>query len=158
MIKIDEAICTRCNTCSQHCVAGIIAEGPEIKEEIHKYCILCGHCAVVCPSGAISVVGFDDLEIPSYTKAPLISSEAMETLLRRRRSIRHYKNEPVSRDHLEKMIEASSLVPTGGNRRAFKAYVCSDREVISQLHRKTTRYFTRYAEVLSTYSHKYGNV
>ena len=148
MITIDEALCTKCNTCSQHCVAGIIAEGPEIKEEIYKYCILCGHCAVVCPSGAISLAGFEDLEIPAYTKASLISPEAMEILLRGRRSIRHFKTEPVSREHLEKIVDASSLVPTGGNLRAFKAYVCTDREVFSQLHRKVIEHFTRFAEVL----------
>jgi heterodisulfide reductase subunit A-like polyferredoxin len=79
MIRIDEAICTKCNTCSRHCVAGIIAEGPEIREEVRKYCILCGHCAVVCPSGAIAVVDFEDLEIPSYTKSLPVSSQAMET-------------------------------------------------------------------------------
>ncbi len=148
MIKIDKEICERCNTCAQHCVAGIIVEGPEIKEEIHKYCILCGHCAVVCPSGAITVIGFEDLEIPAYTKEPLISSPAMEILLRGRRSIRHFKTEPVSREHLEKIVKASSLVPTGGTLRAFKAYVCTDREVFSQLQNKVIEHFTRFAEVL----------
>jgi hypothetical protein len=46
------------------------------------------------------------------------------------------------------MIEASSLVPTGGTSRTFKAYVCTDREVIGQLHKKVTEYFARYSEVL----------
>ena len=148
MIRIDDAICTKCNTCSRYCMAGIIAEGPEIKKDVHRYCISCGHCVVACPSGAISVVSFEDLEIPPFAKALPVSSQAMESLLRRRRSIRHYKAEPVSREHLEKIIEASSLVPTGGNARSFKAYVCTDREVMAQIHRKVTEYFARYLEVL----------
>lgn len=148
MIKIDDGICTKCNTCIQHCPAGVIAEGPEIKEEVHKYCILCGHCAAVCPSGAIRVVGFEDIKTPTYTKDIPASSQAIETLLRRRRSIRHYKTKPVSKEHLEKMIEAASLVSSAHNYRAFRAYVCTDEETIGQIHRKVTAYFTRYVEVL----------
>ena len=145
MIKIDEEICAKCNTCVQHCVAGFIAQGPEIKEETQKYCNACGHCAIACPSGAITVLGFEDLEIPSYVKDIPVSSHALETLLRRRRSIRHYKSEPVSRKHLGKMIEAASLVPSGMNLRPFKAYACTDQEVIARIHAKVTEFFARYA-------------
>lgn len=148
MIRIDEENCTQCNTCTQHCPAEIIAEGPEIKEEVHKYCVSCGHCAVVCPSGAISLVGFEDLETPYYSKEIPVSPEALETLLRRRRSIRHYKPEPVSREDLEKIIETASLVPTAHNWRPFKAYVCTEKAVIIQIHRKLTEHYTRFIEVL----------
>jgi len=148
MIRIDEAICTKCNTCSDYCAAGIIAEGPEIKEEVHKYCNACGHCAVACPSGAISILGFEGLEVPAYTNDIPVSSQALEALLRRRRSIRHYRSEPVSREHLEKIIEAASMVPSGMNLRAFRAYVCTDKDIIVQVHRKTTDYFARFVEGL----------
>ncbi len=112
MIRIDEAICAKCNTCTQYCPTGIIAEGPKIREAVHKFCILCGHCVVACPSGAISVVDLGDCEVPPYAKTIPVSSQAMETFLRRRRSIRHYKKEPVSKEHLEKMIEAMNEDPS----------------------------------------------
>jgi nitroreductase/NAD-dependent dihydropyrimidine dehydrogenase PreA subunit len=143
MITIDEEICTQCNTCHQHCPHGVIVEGPEIDEEVHSTCIDCGHCVVVCPSGAISLVGYEDLEIPPYTQDLPVSSGALETLLRKRRSVRHYKPEPVSKEHLEKIIQAASLVPTGNNWQAFKAYVCTRKEVISQMHRKVTQYLAQ---------------
>jgi nitroreductase/NAD-dependent dihydropyrimidine dehydrogenase PreA subunit len=148
MIRIDEETCTKCNICIQHCPAGIIAEGPEIIEELQKYCILCGHCSVVCPSDAVRMIGFEDVKVPSYAKEIPISSQSLETLLRRRRSVRHYKTEPVSRKHLEKIIEAASLVSSAHNYRAFRAYVCTDRAVISQIHHKVTAYFTQYVEAL----------
>lgn len=144
MITIDEEICTQCNTCYQHCPHGVIVEGPEINEEVHSTCIDCGHCAVVCPSGAINLVGFEDLESPPYSQSIPVSSEALETLLRRRRSVRCYKPEPVSKEHLRKIIEAASLVPSGHNWRAFKAYACTDKKVIAQMHREVTRYLTKF--------------
>ena len=146
MITIDEESCTQCNICNQHCPHGIITEGPEINEEVHNMCIDCGHCAVVCPSGSISVIGFEDLEIPAYVQSIPVTSNALKTLLRKRRSIRHYKPEPVSKEHLEKIIEAASLVPTGNNWQSFKAYVCTDKDVIGQIHRKVTECLTRFVE------------
>ncbi len=148
MIRIDEETCTGCNACIQYCPAGIIAEGPEIKEAVQKYCILCGHCVVACPSGAISVLGFEDCKVPSYSKEIPVSPQAMETLLRKRRSVRHYRTEPVSKEHLERIIEAASLVPTAHNYRAFKAYVCTDKMVINQLHQRVAGHFTRFVETL----------
>jgi nitroreductase/NAD-dependent dihydropyrimidine dehydrogenase PreA subunit len=148
MIRIDEAICTHCNTCFQYCNMGIIDEGPKIHEENFRFCGLCGHCAVACPSGAISLLGFEDLEIPPYVTGVPVASEAMQALLRKRRSIRHYKAEPISKEHLEEIIEAASLVPTAGNLRAFKAYVCTDRNVIRQIHEKVAQHFSRFAEAL----------
>lgn len=147
MIKIESEKCTQCGTCVQHCPAGIIAEGPEIDAEIHKHCVSCGHCAVACPSNAISVVGFDDLDIPPYRKDPAVSFEALTALLQRRRSIRKYTSEPVSKAHLEKIIAAASMVPTAHNWRAFKAYVCTDKEVIGRIHRRLTEHNTRLIEV-----------
>lgn len=148
MIRIDEEKCTQCNACAQSCPAELIAEGPRIKQEVHKYCVNCGHCFIFCPSGAISIVGYEDIETPSYSKEIPVSSEALETLLRRRRSIRHYKPEPVSKEHLGKIIEAASLVPTAHNWRAFKAYVCTDKAVIARIHRKLTEHYTRFLETL----------
>ncbi len=39
MIRIAAEICTKSSACIQYCPAGIIAEGPEIQESAHKYCI-----------------------------------------------------------------------------------------------------------------------
>jgi nitroreductase/NAD-dependent dihydropyrimidine dehydrogenase PreA subunit len=147
MIRIESEKCTHCGTCVQHCPAGIIVEGPELDEKIHKYCVSCGHCAVVCPSEAISVLGVEDLNVPPYQNHIPISLEALKVLLQRRRSIRKYKPEPVSKAHLEQIIEAASLVPTAHNWRAFKAYVCRDQHVIGQIHQRLTEHYSRLIDV-----------
>ncbi len=147
MIKIDHELCVQCGTCLQQCPGGIIVDGPEIAAEIHKHCVSCGHCAVACPSDAIRVLGFDDIEPPSYAEDVPVSFEALKTLLRRRRSIRKYKPEPVSKAHIEELIAAASMVPTAHNWRAFKAYACTDGEVIGRIHRRLTEHYTRFIEV-----------
>ena len=106
MIKIDQLKCNQCNICTQYCPVEIIAKGPAIKEEIHKHCVNCGHCYSSCPEGAIELTGFEVIEIPDYSHDLPVSPEQMESLLRRRRSVRHYKSQPVSKEHLEKIIES----------------------------------------------------
>lgn len=148
MIAINKERCTQCNKCVDHCPARIISEGPEINEAIHKYCVSCGHCAVGCPAGAVTVRGFEGIEKVPYLREIPVMPDRMEALLRRRRSMRHYKADPVSRQHVEKMIEAASLVPTAHNWRAFKAYACTDGNVIAEIHRRLVRHYTRFMEVL----------
>ena len=143
MIRIDKEKCTECNTCSHHCPGGFIEEGPRIKNLANKYCVNCGHCCIVCPSGAIQITGLENLHVPPYAEDIPVSSQAINALLRRRRSIRQYKPEPVSREHLENIVEAASQVPSAHNFRAFKAYVCSDKVVIAQLHKRLTEHYTR---------------
>ena len=148
MIAIDKERCTQCNRCADHCPARIISEGPEINEAIHKYCVSCGHCTVGCPTGAITVRGFEDIEEVPYSQEIPVIPDRMEALLRRRRSIRHYKAGPVSKKHLEKMIEAASLVPTAHNWRSFKAYACMDGKVIAEIHKRLVRHYTKFMEGL----------
>jgi nitroreductase/NAD-dependent dihydropyrimidine dehydrogenase PreA subunit len=147
MISIDKELCVACNECVGHCPAGIIGEGPEIKPEIHGHCAGCGHCAVACPSNAIRVSGLGDLDIAAYRKDIPVSHEDLNALLKRRRSIRKYKPGSVSRTHLEQIIGAASMVPTAHNWQAFRAYVCTDREVIGRIRMKLTEHYTRLIEV-----------
>ncbi|MBI5014824.1 MAG: nitroreductase family protein [Deltaproteobacteria bacterium] len=148
MIRIDAETCTRCDSCVRACPAAIIAEGPAIREDIHGYCVSCGHCAGACPSGSITVEGYGDVDLPPYHQDAPISSSALATLLRRRRSVRHYRPGPVSREHLERILEAASLVPTAHNWRAFKAYVCTDKGVLSALHDGLTSHYTHVLETI----------
>ena len=143
MIRIDKEKCTECNTCTQHCPGGFITEGPQISDIAQKYCVRCGHCLVVCPSEAIQIASLENLYVPPYAQEIPVSPQAMDALLRRRRSIRQYKPKPVSREHLGKIIEAASQVPSAHNFRAFKAYVCSDKAVISQVHKRLTEHYAR---------------
>ncbi len=66
-------------------------------------------------------------------------------VMRQRRSIRAYKNEPVPEEHLEKVLEAARISPTAANRQEYKFIVvrdeatkkalvpaCSNQELVGQ--------------------------
>jgi nitroreductase/NAD-dependent dihydropyrimidine dehydrogenase PreA subunit len=146
MINIDEGKCTKCNLCVKVCTKGVIKPGPEIDPARNRFCINCGHCYAVCPSQAISVAEFKDVrtaELQDLTVQP----DAEMALLKRRRSVRHYKPEPVSREHLEQIIEAASNAPSAKNTRNVKAYVYTDKALIERIARQTPAHYKKLLKI-----------
>jgi len=59
----------------------------------------------------------------------------MDTLeaIRKRRSVRQYTGEAISREDLETIVDAGRLAATGGNRQPWDFVVVTDRSTIDQL-------------------------
>ena len=51
----------------------------------------------------------------------------------KRRSIREYKNQDISDENLEKIIEAALLAPTSRNRNPCEFYIIKDKQILKQL-------------------------
>ncbi|MCL5035927.1 MAG: nitroreductase family protein [Chloroflexi bacterium] len=137
-ITVDNEKCTGCNLCSKVCkivfkhTKGIppVVEHPEI-------CNRCGHCVAICPEGAIKTSWGEAGPFPPEPEDP---AGALDFLIRTRRSVRQYKDEPVPREILKDLVETASLAPTGCNNRDVKFTVITDRQrlkEISALTRKT---------------------
>jgi nitroreductase len=54
-------------------------------------------------------------------------------IIKDRRSIRAYKDERISKDKLEKLLEVSRLAPSAANRQNWKFIVVEDEEIKKQL-------------------------
>ena len=66
-------------------------------------------------------------EVPVGENAPIL--EVMATM----RAMRRLKPDPVPRDLLEKLVEAATWAPSGGNEQNYEFVVVDDRAVMSQL-------------------------
>jgi len=58
--------------------------------------------------------------------------EMLDTI-RRRRSIRNYKSDPIPKDVLDKLLEALRLAPSAGNRQPYKFIFVQDEEIRKKL-------------------------
>lgn len=143
MIDIDLEKCSGCNLCASVCIGGPIYEGPEVRDDEGIICVECGHCYAVCPEGAITLSGYKGFQPYVLPEAPPVDGQSMMALLRGRRSGRMYKPEPVSREHVQELIEAASLAPSAHNGRLTKAYVCSDGGALSRIRDRTIRYYRK---------------
>jgi len=106
-------------------------------------CIYCGHCKAVCPTDA---PGFSNLNEKEFEEAPKIGElpepSAFLQFLRRRRSLRIYKNKPVATEKFKMILEAGRFAPTGGNRQACEYVVLRGRKILDRVCTLTIKSLT----------------
>lgn len=118
-IKINEEKCTGCGLCVSVCKDyGIVLEDKKVRisETPCFGCIGCGHCMAICPTGAIEIQGRELSQGDLFTlpgKDTAATYGQLLSLLRRRRSIREFKNIPVEDEIIEKILAAAVTAPMG---------------------------------------------
>ena len=113
-IKVNKDLCIGCELCKNDCpVNNIIIENK--KSVIKKQdCLMCGHCAAICPTKAITLTGFDEPPI-ELTNKPKLDSDELLMAIKSRRSIRKFKDKEVSSEIVKQIIEAGRYTPSAKN-------------------------------------------
>jgi nitroreductase/NAD-dependent dihydropyrimidine dehydrogenase PreA subunit len=143
--------CTGCGLCAQTCFCFVLEmQGGKAALSNKKVlpCCNCGHCISVCPAGALVDSGAETDGYPDFNPKSLPSARALQTLFRSRRSVRRYKNKPVSREVIERILDAGRYAPTGGNRQDVGYIVIDSREKIQRLSDMTLSFTLKYFSLL----------
>jgi nitroreductase/NAD-dependent dihydropyrimidine dehydrogenase PreA subunit len=124
-LSVDKFKCIRCAACVAVCPIKIIkldpvSRLPEMVSKGEKICLRCGHCISVCPHRALSLYHMRAQDHHPLRHDWRLTPEKVEGILKGRRSIRNYKNEPVEKDKLKKIIEAARYAPSGINRQPVR--------------------------------------
>lgn len=135
MIIIDSDRCTLCGSCVDVCPDYVLHSDPDsssIDIRYPDYCCACGHCVAICPTHAI-----EHKELPSHRFEELIDTgilpDHMRALLLSRRSVRAYREESVSREHLERLIEVGIHAGTASNAQTEGFIIIENRDVLVEL-------------------------
>ncbi|MBI5491272.1 MAG: nitroreductase family protein [Deltaproteobacteria bacterium] len=140
-VKIDirRERCLACGTCVRICPAEVlnVREGVLVAEpERGVGCLACGQCVCVCPRDAIEVSGRDltraDAVLPDGERADY---PHLRRLLLGRRSVRRFRDEPVSSEDVDRILEAAATAPMGFPPSHVGVLVARDRERVQQLRR-----------------------
>ncbi|WP_321424697.1 nitroreductase family protein [uncultured Bacteroides sp.] len=118
-IQINSDLCNGCGLCVSVCKDySLTLENNKAKQSANPLfgCLACGHCMMICPQGAITIEGrctseADLIEMPSEEESA--SHPSLLNLLYRRRSIREFKDTPVEKEVIDKIIEAAQTAPMG---------------------------------------------
>ena len=126
-IKINYGICTTCGACVNVCPNNIIERDIEASPVVHPgpECISCGHCISVCPTGAMSLETEPE---EAGVADPIILARHLKT----RRSIRNWKDAPVTNEEVEELIRITAHAPSGCNIHPVKWVVINDPEKVKK--------------------------
>jgi nitroreductase/ferredoxin len=135
---VDAEKCNRDGICVEACGRKLIEmekadSVPALIAGLQELCINCGHCVAVCPSGALALHTMRPEDCPQIKKELLIDLEQAEQFFRSRRSIRNYKDKPVERDKLNKLIQVSGYAPSAHNARPVHFLVIEDKTEVRRL-------------------------
>ncbi|MFQ6861026.1 MAG: nitroreductase family protein [Beduini sp.] len=145
LIQIDKNLCIGCGQCIKDCPANNIAL---INKKAHikqQQCIKCGHCTAICPKKAVSMTGFNEPPIEFKEKTTVDSHQLMQAL-KTRRTIRQFKDQPISDEVIHQIIEAGRLTPTGSNAQDVSYIVLKDN--LKDFERIAVRLFRRLLPVI----------
>jgi len=171
---VEREKCTQCSRCIEACPTMGLETGsdgfPYLRgfKGIERACLGCRNCEAVCPSGAAKLKGvyrvmegryktvlrgetsppnpFNDPDPPPFeTIAKKLTP--VERVILKRRSIRLFKDKPVPREMIHRILEAGRFAPSAGNCTPWRFTVVSNREAIQELEADSMKILRRLRDV-----------
>ena len=134
MVNIDLKKCIGCLKCVAVCPFNVLdIENGKPQASQEKPCIKCLHCAAACPQNAIQLGDLDGILPEEIPKFPVNHPQLIENHLMARRSYRHFKQEPVSKEILSNALRVSAWAPSAKNQHPAKWIVINDVSKIRKI-------------------------
>lgn len=124
-IMINKELCISCSICVKDCPVSNIEIKDKKAQIISDSCLFCSHCKAICPKDAIEITGYSE-DVEDTDKFLLNSSDLMKAI-KTRRTIRNFKDEKISNEIIENIIEAGIYAPTARNNQDV-SYVILDNK------------------------------
>jgi nitroreductase/NAD-dependent dihydropyrimidine dehydrogenase PreA subunit len=141
-ITIDADVCKQDGLCAMTCPVVILQQEekgtmPEIDDARLESCFRCGQCVSICPQGAISHSHFPEGTVTPIKRENVPTYDQVLELIRSRRSKRLFRDKPVERDVIEKVLEVARLGPSSHNEQSTEFVVIQDEKIIHEIGRLT---------------------
>jgi nitroreductase/NAD-dependent dihydropyrimidine dehydrogenase PreA subunit len=139
MVRISNELCKACGICGHVCPRHIPetvkkenGKSTIISSERMALCMECGHCMAVCPNHAIQVDRLNEEKFIPVKKLDIDENQIF-SLMTQRRSVRRYKDKPVQREIIDRIIDAANASPTGSGRKTTGIIVIDNPKTLSTL-------------------------
>lgn len=112
---VNMETCTGDGICAEVCpedALEMVNEKAATVEARADSCISCGQCVAVCPTESLRMPKLDEKDFRRLEKRPFGYDKFYE-FLRLRRSVRVFKDRPVERETIDKILQAAATAPMG---------------------------------------------
>ncbi len=135
-ISINRETCNACGLCEDICPNLIMKNdgdgGIYLRSDRLPHCLKCGQCMAICPSQSIVVDGLEySRDFFTLPAGPVTEMPFLE-MIKTRRAIRVFKEQPVPRELLEKVVQAITFAPPRFTPLKTEVVVVQDASVIRQ--------------------------
>lgn len=127
---VDMKTCKGDRICSEICPEDVleVVDGHATTVDARaNACILCGQCVAVCPTGSIQIPKLSMKDFHELGKRAFGYDEFFD-FLNLRRSVRTFKEKPVERDLIDKILKAAATAPMGFPPHTTEVVVIDKRE------------------------------
>jgi len=150
-ILVDQDLCTRCGICSAVCAMGVIDSAdentlPRVNKARAISCIHCGHCEAHCPTQALLFNERPDEKVRLPASTGDIIAGDLGYYLRKRRSVRHFTRDPVSKEKILELLDIARYAPSGGNGQPVEWIVVEDRKKVHRIAELTIEWMKTLTE------------
>jgi nitroreductase/Pyruvate/2-oxoacid:ferredoxin oxidoreductase delta subunit len=135
LIEIDKETCTKCGICTLMCgmIWGKKGDYPAQVPGTDEFCMRCGHCVGICPTGSLTHQEMPPEQTPVVKKSLEITFDQCAQLIKSRRSIREFKDKDMPKEEIERIIDVARYAPTGHNFQDVRWLVINDRACMRKL-------------------------
>ena len=150
-ITVDKERCKKDGLCAMTCPLDIFVQEekgsiPKLDDSRLKRCFRCGQCVAICPHRAIAHSDYPEGTVHPVCSELIPTYDYVLELIRSRRSKRLYKDTPVERDVIEKILEAARLAPSGHNEQTTEFVVIQGKEKVHEIARVTAGCLAKQAQ------------
>ena len=132
--SINRDTCKVCGLCAEVCPMKIMTKdgsnGIAFRQDRSPLCMKCGQCMAICPTQSIVVEGLSYSRDFFETPDPIAPDLMFFNMIASRRAIRNFKDKPVPKELLEKIVHAMAFAPPSFTPIKTEIVVIQDTEVI----------------------------
>jgi ferredoxin len=152
---VDLETCLGDGICAEVCpenALAIVDEMATTVEERADTCIQCGQCVAVCPTESLTMPSLPMKDFERLPKQPFEYEQYFD-FLKLRRSVRVFKDKPVEREVIQKILDAAATAPMGFPPHTTEVVVIDRREELDFLLRELV---THYESMVKAFSSPIG--
>ena len=135
--SINQEKCKKCKLCIEVCpvnIIGIDANGlVNFISERERICLECGQCMAICSTDAVKISKYtykdNFIKLPENT----VNYQRYIDFIATRRSIRNFKNKPIEKELIEKMLNSLDYTPYGAEPNKVEITIINKRNKIEEI-------------------------